>query len=85
MQRITDTNEKNKPVSHGAGHFQISVNGKKINIVTLHMWPQSYGYGVATADRENSTANGEGDKYRAFEMQYIVDQTVKNTKYSGEK
>ena len=85
VQRITDTNEKNKPVSHGAGHFQISVNGKKINIVTLHMWPQSYGYGVATADRENSTANGEGDKYRAFEMQYIVDQTVKNTKYSGEK
>ena len=85
VQRITDTNEKNKPVSHGAGHFVITVNGKKINIVTLHMWPQSYGYGVATADRETSTANGEGDKYRAFEMQYIVDQTVKNTKYAGEK
>ena len=85
VQRITDTNEKNKPVSHGAGHFVITVNGKKINIVTLHMWPQAYGYGVATADREASQANGEGDKYRAFEMQYIVDQTVKNTKYAGEK
>ena len=85
VQRITDTNEKNKPVSHGAGHFTITVDGKKINIVTLHMWPQAYGYGVATADRETSKANNEGDKYRAFEMQYIVDQTVKNAKYASEK
>lgn len=85
VQRITDTNEKNRPVSHGAGHFTITVNGKKLNVVTLHMWPQSYGYGVATADRETSTANNEGDKYRAFEMQYIVDQTVNNSKYAGEK
>ena len=85
VQRITDTNEKNKPVSHGAGHFQVTVNGKKINIVSLHMWPQAYGYGVATADREASQANGGGDKYRCFEMQYIVNQTVNNTKYSAEK
>ena len=85
LQRITKTNEEDKPISHGAGHFTITVNGKKINIVSLHMWPQAYGYGVATADREASQANNEGDKYRAFEMQYIVDQTVNNSEYAGEK
>ena len=85
VQRITDTNVSGKPISHGAGHFTITVNGKKINIVSLHMWPQAYGFGVASADREASQANNEGDKYRAFEMQYIVDQTVNNAKYAGEK
>ena len=85
LQRITNTDEDGKPISHGAGHFTITVNGKKINIVSLHMWPQAYGYGVATADREASQANNEGDKYRAFEMQYIVDQTVNNSKYASEK
>ena len=85
IQRITDTNESGKPISHGAGHFTITVNGKKINIVSLHMWPQAYGYGVATADREASQANNEGDKYRAFEMQYIVDQTVNHPDYANEK
>ena len=85
IQRITDTNESGKPISHGAGHFTITVNGKKINIVSLHMWPQAYGYGVATADREASQANKEGDKYRAFEMQYIVDQTINNAEYANEK
>lgn len=85
VQRITDTNEEGKSIAHGAGHFTITVNGKKINIVSLHMWPQAYGFGVATEDREASQANNEGDKYRAFEMQYILDQTVNNAEYAGEK
>lgn len=83
--RITDTNVKNNPISHGAGHFTITVNGKKVNIVALHMWPQGYGYGVASANRDASIANEEGHKYRVFEMQYIVDQTVKNSKWADEK
>ena len=83
--RITNTNVSNKPVSHGAGHFTITRSGKKIHIVTLHMWPQSYGFGVATADREASTAKNEGDLYRQFEMQYIIDQTVNNAKYANEE
>ena len=49
------------------------------------MWPQSYAPGVATAEREESTANGGGDIYRAFEIQYLVDQTVNNPKYAGEE
>jgi hypothetical protein len=84
-QRITNSNVSGKPISHGAGHFTITVNGKKVNIVTLHMWPQAYGYGVSSSKQEESAAKFEGDYYRAFEMQYIVDQTIKNTKYKSEE
>ncbi len=78
IQKITDTDQKGKPISHGAGHFTIEVNGKKLNVVTLHMWPMAYAFGT-------STSNTEGDQYRAFEMQYIVDKTVNNATYSGEE
>ncbi len=85
VKRFTTTNESGKNISHGAGHFTITKDGKKINIVTMHMWPQSYSPSVPTAEREESTANGGGDIYRAFEVQYLVDQTVNNPKYAGEK
>ena len=85
VQRFTSTNVSGQNISHGAGHFTITVDGKKINIVAMHMWPQSYAPGVATAEREESTANGGGDIYRAFEIQYLVDQTVNNPKYAGEE
>ena len=83
LQRITDTDVEDKPISRGAGHFTISVNGKKINIVSLHLWPHPYEYG--SDDREASEANKEGDQYRVFEMQYILDQTVNNSDYADEK
>ena len=85
IKKITDTNVSGKPVSHGAGHFQIEVHGKKINIVALHMWPQAFGFGVATANREASAAAKEGNYYRQFEMQYIVDQTVNLAANAGEE
>ena len=83
LQRITDTDVEDKPISRGAGHFAIVVNGKKINIVSLHLWPHPYEYGAD--DREASEANKEGDKYRVFEMQYILDQTINNPDYADEK
>ena len=77
VKRIAETDVASKPVSHGAGHFQIEVAGKKINIVSLHMWPQAYGFGVSgTANQETSKNAREGDYYRQYEMQYIVDNTV---------
>ena len=86
VKLITDTNVKNKPVSHGAGHFTIEVEGKKINFVTLHMWPQAHAYGVnGPANQEASAAKNEGHYYREFEMQYIVDQTVNNANYASEE
>ena len=83
LQRITDTDVEDKPISRGAGHFTITVNGKKINIVSLHLWPHPYEYG--SDDREASEANKEGDKYREFEMQYILNQTVNYQDYADEK
>ncbi len=77
VKKFTDTNVNSKPISHGAGHFTIEVAGKKINFVTLHMWPQAYAYGVnGTANQEADKAKNGGDYYREFEMQYIVDNTV---------
>lgn len=63
-------------VSHGAGWVRINVAGRAVNIVTLHTWPQAYGYNVAQADRERSKAAFEGDKFRRAEMEYICRHTI---------
>lgn len=51
LLKITDTDQAGKPVSHGAAIQQLDVKGRKINIVTLHMWPQAYAFGVPKAGR----------------------------------
>lgn len=63
-------------VSHGAGWVRINVAGKLVNIVTLHTWPQKYGYGVAKEDRDRSITENEGDKFRRAEMEYICRHTI---------
>jgi hypothetical protein len=86
VKKITDTDKSGKPVSHGAGHFTIEIEGKKLNIVTLHMWPQAYNFGVSgTTNQEASAARNEGHIYREHEMQYIVDQTVNNPAHASEE
>lgn len=86
VKLFTETDVAGKPISHGAGHFAIEVEGKKINFVTLHLWPQSYGYGVSgTAAQEESIAKGEGHYYREFEMQYLIDHTVNNASHASEE
>lgn len=85
IAKITDSDVSGKPVSHGAAVQEITVNGKSIYFVTLHLWPQSYGYGVASADREASSAAFEGDYYRQFEMNYIIKKTVNNPEYASQK
>ena len=83
LLKITDTDQAGKPVSHGAAIQQLDVKGRKINIVTLHMWPQAYAFGVPKAGQDASKANNEGDKYREFEMKYIVDHTVNAPEYAS--
>lgn len=61
-------------VCHGAGWATVEVNGKTVNIVTLHTWPMSYEY--RAEDREASTASNGGDRYRAREMKYICEHTI---------
>lgn len=67
-------------VSHGAGWATTEVYGRKLNLVTLHTWPQSYAYGVAAADQAASTAAKGGDYYRAKEMDYICKHTILTSK-----
>lgn len=61
-------------VVHGAGWATIDVHGKKVNIVTVHLWPFAYGYQVE--DKELSKAENGGDKYRAREIRYICENTI---------
>jgi len=61
-------------VAHGAGWATIEVEGKTVNIVTLHTWPQAYAY--RAEDREASAAEGGGHKYRAMEIQYVCENTI---------
>lgn len=73
VKRITG-NGDDIVVVHGAGWAQIDVAGKTLNIVTLHTWPQKYGY--LAEDRTESAKNQEGDVFRAKEMEYICGQTI---------
>lgn len=61
-------------VTHGAGWARIEKNGKTVNIVTLHTWPQ--GYAFQAKDRDASRAENGGDKYRRMEMEYICNHTI---------
>ncbi len=66
--------EPDQVVTHGAGWATIEVNGKTVNIVTLHTWPASHAF--RAKDHEASKAENGGDKYRAMEMKYICEHTI---------
>ena len=66
--------EPDSVVTHGAGHFRVEFNGKKVNIVTLHTWPQRHAY--RAQDIEASRAENGGDQYRRKEMEYICKHTI---------
>jgi endonuclease/exonuclease/phosphatase family metal-dependent hydrolase len=83
--KITDSDVPDKPVSHGAAIQQITVKGRTINFVTLHLWPQAYAFGANDADaRKESSAKREGDYYRAFELKYVIDHTVNDPSYASQ-
>ena len=66
------------PIVHGAGHFQVTVNGRKINIVATHLWPKA-------SDSYKPSVYPTGDEYRAHEMEVLVERTFNNSAYSSEK
>lgn len=66
--------EPDHVVTHGAGHFIVEFNSKKINVVTLHTWPQRHAF--RAKDIEQSRAENGGDKYRRMEMEYICENTI---------
>lgn len=72
--KLKTTGDSKFVVSHGAGWFTVDAGGKTLNIVSLHLYPQSYAFGAT--DKEKSTAENGGDKYRAQEIRYICEHTI---------
>lgn len=64
-------------VAHGAGWVKIGFGKDTLNVVCMHTYPQKYAYKVPVADRERSAAAFEGDRYRAMEVKYVCDHTIK--------
>ena len=62
-------------LSHGALH--VKING--VNYVVLHLWPQRYSMGDKTR-KDNG-----GEAFRVEEMRRILDATILNPKFAGEK
>ena len=76
---ITREQELTTNLTHGAGHFQITVNGTKLNIVTTHPYPHKSSVGDHTTDEQI-----EADNIRLAEMTFLLNQTVNNSTYDSE-
>lgn len=68
--------EPDSVVSHGAGWACVDLGGRKLNLVTLHTWPQAYSFGVRKEDRDFSRAEHGGDRYRRMEIEYVCNHTI---------
>ena len=66
-------------LTHGGGHFQITVGGNKLNIVTTHPYPHESG-----AYNHTTEAQINADNKRLAEMTYLLNQTVNNPAYASE-
>ncbi len=85
LRQVTNTEISGKPIVHGAGLFQVNAGGRAVNFISAHLWPQAYGYGVATADRPASAAANGGDLYRQFEMNWICTNLHNAPEYSSQQ
>lgn len=74
VKRLLKSSDGSVSIAHGAAWAQMEVQGKTVNIVTLHTWPMSYDRGAE--DQKASAAEGGGDKYRHREIEAICTQTV---------
>lgn len=71
VARMTDAGN-GKNIQHGAGHFRITVAGKTINIVSLHLWPQLYS---PSSNTMASAVALEGRDHQVVEINAILNQT----------
>lgn len=76
---ITRVQELTTNLTHGAGHFQITVSGTKLNIVTTHPYPHKSSVGNHTTDEQIAA-----DNTRLAEMTYLLNQTVNKDTYASE-
>lgn len=68
--------EPDSVVAHGCGWARINYAGNVLNLVTVHTWPQKYGYDVPESERKADAARCGGDRYRRKEMEYICRHTI---------
>ncbi len=83
LLKITDTDDPQKPVAHGAALQVVRADSLEICFVTLHTWPHAQGYGVSAEDLEASKKAFEGDFYRQYEISRICDMTVNCAEYAS--
>ena len=79
--------ESYMPVAHGAGVFQVDVDGIKVNFVTLHLWPHAYSYYAKFVLKKTSYDSAQskgGNRQREAEIRYICRQTIFNPEFSGQ-
>jgi endonuclease/exonuclease/phosphatase family metal-dependent hydrolase len=78
--------EPDSVVSHGAGWSRIEFGGNTVNLVTAHLWPQGYTFGLKDkAGQDASRAENGGDKYRRMEVEYICEHTVGSVKDAAQQ
>ena len=68
-------------VMHGAGWARVRVEGKQLNIVTLHLQPFNYWRFLPKEQKEESAKNYGGEKYRRMEMKWILNHTVRTSRH----
>lgn len=84
VQRITGE-APDSIVAHGCGWCRINYEGNVLNIVTVHTWPQKYGFEVPENARKASAARSEGDMCRRREIEYICRHTILSSENAGKE
>ena len=74
-------------ISHGGIHSQVEVDGKVINLVGFHTWPQGFEMGMkrGTPEAIESMRNHGGHKTRKDEFQAFMERSILNPKFADEQ
>ena len=70
-----DNAGKNTNITHGAGHYQVTVGGQTVNYVSLHMWPFKY----APGEGESQESSLNGYNFAAREVEAILNASASRT------
>lgn len=79
---ITTVKRISSNLTHGAGHFQVTIGGETVNFVSLHLWPFKYAKSVWDKDEETKEASAaklEGYDDDAREVESILNATLSRT------
>ena len=74
-------------ISHGGIHSQVEVDGKVVNLVGFHTWPQAYEMGMkrGTPEANESIRRHGGHKTRKDEFQAFMERSILNPQFADEQ